>query len=278
VRSLSYLQVHGEGTRTMKGDESGECEVEALVVPRSGDKSDQVRDVFEDTPRYLKSRRVDIRCRIDVVKGYASTLDAKRMLDIGCGDGTISLQLVTKSSRLTLMDLSSSMIATARENIPKGLEDMVELRNENFATASFDSEQFDLIVSVGVMAHVESPDAFLSKIKSLLRPGGSLILEFTDAFHVVGRVGRFWSWLRELLAPAKYRTNKLSFAEVARLFDRHNLKLVSTYRYSRVPLPMFNKFVSHDAEYRLVKRFFGRCMANRNAWLGNEYICLLTTE
>ena len=29
---------------------------------------------------------------------------------------------------------------------------------------------FDLIVTVGVMAHVDSPDEFLRKIKTLLRP------------------------------------------------------------------------------------------------------------
>lgn len=262
----------------MNREDNVELQMEAGVTPSRDGKREHVRHVFENAHRYLKSRGVDIRCRVETVRNWAFRVKHDRMLDIGCGDGSISLQLVDKDTHLTQMDLSSSMTAIARSNVPPALADRVEIRNEDFAVASFGDRKFDLIVTVGVMAHVDSPDEFIAKIKSLLVPGGTLIVEFTDAFHFVGKVGRFWSRLKETVAPAKYSTNKLSSAKVFEIVHRHGFKLVSTYRYSRVPVLGFNRLVGHAAEHRLVKAVFGDSTNNRNAWLGNEYICMLTTD
>jgi SAM-dependent methyltransferase len=255
------------------GRQSGVVEFPVAAANR-----ERVRSVFENAPRYFKNRGVDIRLRIDTIWSYGSRMPVNRGLDIGCGDGTISLQLVTPTSRFTLMDLSSSMMARAILNIPSGLEDNVELRNEDFATADFGSEKFDIIVAVGVMAHVDSPDEFIGKIEQLLAPEGRLILEFTDAYHLVGRLGRMWGWAKEIIAPAPYATNKLSSKDVKRILTRHRLKPERTFRYSRVPIPGFNRIVGHAQEYGLVRAFFGSSKKNRNAWLGNEYICMLRRD
>ena len=245
-----------------------------VMVSRTDSKSDYVRQVFEDAPHYLKSRRVDIRFRVEAVKKFASSMVWQRLLDIGCGDGSISLQLITPASHLTLLDLSAGMASFAKKNVPDGLAGNVEIRNENFMLASF-AEPFDLIITVGVMAHVDSPDAFLAKIKGLLRPGGSLILEFTDSRHFIGQLGRFFGRLKEMAAPALYPTNRLSFSEIAPLFDKYDLSLVTAFRYSRIPLPGIDRILSPGIQYRIAKMIFGGCLNNKNAWLGNEYICVL---
>lgn len=255
-------------------DEAANSLLQSVRATNSGN----VRHVFEDTSKYLKRRQVDVRFRIDTVAAYAAEIAPHCILDIGCGDGSISLQLARPERQLTLMDISSSMVATATSNIPSEYARNVRVRHEDFAVAEFDQEPFDLIVTVGVMAHVDSPDEFLKKIKSLLRPGGSLILEFTDAFHLVGKIGRLWGRTRELFAPAKYATNKLSYKQVAKLLEKHRLRVVSTFRYSRVPMPGFNSIVSHPKEYKFLRAFFGSSERNRNAWLGNEYIMRISAE
>jgi SAM-dependent methyltransferase len=248
------------------------------ATPRMGGKVDQVRSVFENAPRYLNGRQVDMRVRSETVRAFAAGLNARRILDIGCGDGSISLPLLTRTSQLTLLDLSASMAALAKANVPEDLAGNVEVRNEDFMAASFEPRSFDLIVSVGVLAHVDSADNFLAKIAGLLRPGGSLIVEFTDSRHAVGRLERFAGWLKEIVAPAKYSTNRLSFRAVSKLFDRHGMKLETVFRYARIPIPGIEKVVTHDFSYNLVELIFGRCPNNKNAWLGNEYICLLTAS
>ena len=268
----------GEIAEMMRRDAAADFRAPGPATLRLSIKSDQVRSVFENAPRYLDSRQVDIRVRAETVKEFAATREWQRLLDIGCGDGTISLPLLTPTSHLTLLDLSASMAAIAKSNIPEHLAANVEVRNEDFMKASFDPASFDLIISVGVMAHVESPDEFLSAIAKLLRPGGSLIIEFTDCRHIVGRLGRFLGTLQELVAPPKYRTNRLSFPEVAQLFKRHRMRVVSVFRYATVPVPGIERLLNHDMLYRIVELTFGRCTKKRNSWLGNEYICLLTVD
>jgi ubiquinone/menaquinone biosynthesis C-methylase UbiE len=245
---------------------------------QKGSKSNEVRRVFENAPRYLNSRRVDMRVRKETVKTFASRVGWQRLLDVGCGDGTISLPLLTHSSDITLLDLSSSMVARARANVPEEYIVNVNVRNENFMTALFEPGSFDLIVSVGVLAHVDSPEEFIAKVTSLIRPGGGLIIEFTDCRHIVGQIGRVFGRLKEFIAPSKYPTNRLSFGTVAPMFSKYNLKLVSIFRYARLPIPGIERILPDVIHHKLVDLIFGRADNNSAVWLGNEYICLLTLE
>jgi 2-polyprenyl-3-methyl-5-hydroxy-6-metoxy-1,4-benzoquinol methylase len=240
-------------------------------------KSNSVRNVFENAPHYLGNRRVDIRVRTNAVKAFADMVAWQRLMDVGCGDGSVSLPLVGANSHATFLDLSSSMTERVGAKIPKRYAENVQVRNEDFMTAAFSTE-FDLIVSVGVMAHVDSPEKFISKIVSLLRPGGHAIIEFTDCRHISGRLARFTSDLKEFMAPAKYRTNRLSFREVAGIFERQHLRLVSVFRYTTLPIPGVQRIANSEFQYDMIERVFGRVGRNRNQWLGNEHICLLTLD
>ena len=73
-----------------------------------------------------------------------------------------------------------------------------------------DSKSFDLIVCVGVLAHVDSPVAVIEKVAQLARPGGSVIMEFTDSFHLWSVPIVLYQNLLKLLRPQPYRLNRLS--------------------------------------------------------------------
>jgi SAM-dependent methyltransferase len=252
----------------------------ALGMPQNGgvSKSRSVREVFENAPRYLKSRRIDMMMRAEAVHSFASGIERRNFMDIGCGDASISLPLLTSGSQLTLLDLSAEMLARAKQNVPDGLAKNVILRNEDFNDAIFPPGSFDLIVAVGVMAHVDSPDEFLRKIKMLLRPGGHVILEFTDAYHFVGRTDRVFGWLKERIAPRKYSTNRLSAPRVMQLISRHQFRVLADFRYARLPIPGIHRIISADLLGGAVRAVFGKSTQNRNAWLGNEHICFLRIE
>ncbi len=84
--------------------------------------------------------------------------------------------------------------------------------------------------------------------------------------------------MKEVVAPARYPTNKLSFADVAPLFEKNKFKLVSVFRYARIPIPGIDKIMSPEMQYKIAKLIFGESSTNRNVALGNEYICLLTAD
>lgn len=240
-----------------------------------------VKAFFETPGRYLNKSSGSIRIRAETVASFTAGRSFARVLDIGCGDGSISLPLLNPNTRLTLLDLSTSMASIARANVPPALAHRVEVRNEDFMAASFDSDYFDLVICVGVLAHVVSPEEFMKKVARVLKPQGSLILQFTDSCHFVGRLVRLMNRLREIRVPRTYKANLLSFTQVERLCRHQELRLVSVFRYAMVPLPnhpWLQRVASPSAFYRHTRRIFGTFGRNRNARLGNEYMCLFTRE
>jgi len=234
-----------------------------------------VREVFEQAGRYLEKRRYDIRIRAETVKAMADGLEFSRILDIGCGDGSISLPLLRLGRHLTLLDFSSSMTAIARSNVPQHLAASIDVRNEDFTTAEFAEHSFDLIICIGVMAHVDSPDRLLHKIYQLLKPNGAVILEFTDAYHPVSWIRRSAKALRRLVATPRYPVNLFSFRRVQTLLAKHHFRLFSLFCYG---LPYYfglDKSLTQETRYAMVRRIFGSYQRPRNRCLGNEYICVL---
>src|SRR3954447_10211691 len=111
------------------------CEKSGFVVPPIS-KTDDVRTVFDNASRYLNTRRLDMRFRTEAVQAFTANLPLERVLDVGCGDGTISLPLLERVSHLTLLDLSPRMTELTKSKIPETFASRVEVRNEDFATST----------------------------------------------------------------------------------------------------------------------------------------------
>ncbi len=241
-------------------------------------KSHLVREVFEKADRYLEGRRYDITIRAETVADMAADLEFERVLDIGCGDGSISLPLLRPGRHLTLLDFSSSMTTIARSRVPRHLAASIEVRNEDFTNAIFEEHSFDMIICMGVMAHVDSPDKLIQKIKRLLKPGGTVILEFTDAFHPASWLGHSVNAIKRLAAPPKYPVNLLSCNRVRALLGKHNFRPSSLFRYALPRYFTLERAISQEFRYRVVRKIFGDYKRNRNRHLGNEYICVVTDD
>src|SRR5262249_47513012 len=126
-------------------------------------------------------------------------LNFSRMLDIGCGDGSVSMGLLKPGRHLMLQDLSDAMLARARSLVPAGLEPNVDTLAGDFLQAGLPQRTFDLVICLGVLSYVERLDAFLEKVASLLTPGGSLIIECTDGTHLVSRLLAAYSTMTKLV-------------------------------------------------------------------------------
>ena len=172
-------------------------------------KTEKVKSLFEVPEKYLGPRHYDIRIRAETVQEFTSTLMFDRALDIGCGDGSISLPLLPRCNRLTLLDLSRKMLELAGRRIPAERKNDVDLIDGDFMGVNLDSKSFDLIFCIGVLAHVDSPVAVIEKVAQLAKPGGWVILEFTDSFHLWSIPVVLYQNLLKLVKPPPYRLNRL---------------------------------------------------------------------
>ncbi|MGC2476466.1 MAG: methyltransferase domain-containing protein [Candidatus Sulfotelmatobacter sp.] len=242
-----------------------------MVESTMTSKVDRVKSLFDIPDKYLGPRQFDIRIRVETVEHFTTNMIADRVLDIGCGDGSISLPILSRCNHLTMLDLSDKMLDLAREKVPFDRRNDVELINGSFIGSNLTPRSFDLILCLGVLAHVDSPAAVIAEIARLAKPGASIVLELTDSYHFWGVPVVVYQKLLKLARPEPYALNRLKHRQVVSLCNDNGLKESALYRYGLPPLGT-SKVAGQDEMYRMTRYLFGPSDQNRNSWMGNQFI------
>jgi ubiquinone/menaquinone biosynthesis C-methylase UbiE len=115
--------------------------------------------------------------------GYERTLERTRyylkstdaVLEIGCGSGTTALKLAPSVARIVGADISSEMIAIAREKAAAEGHGNTEFEVATPETAPWPDESFDMALAFNVLHLLPHREAALQTVRRLLKPGGLFI-------------------------------------------------------------------------------------------------------
>jgi 2-polyprenyl-3-methyl-5-hydroxy-6-metoxy-1,4-benzoquinol methylase len=104
--------------------------------------------------------------------------NGKRVLEVGCGIGTDSINFARAGAQLTAVDLSSESLRLAKQRAEvMGVAERIEFIQANAEElTSAVSGEYDLIYSFGVVHHTPNPDRALAEIRKLAAPGATLKL------------------------------------------------------------------------------------------------------
>lgn len=110
------------------------------------------------------------------------------ILDLGCGDGRLSLEIMASGARVQAIDADQAMVAAARAN-------GVDAHLLDARQASFDA-QFDAIFTNAALHWIRPPQTVAAAMFKALRPGGRYVGEFGG--H--GNIAAIRTALRAVLA------------------------------------------------------------------------------
>lgn len=113
------------------------------------------------------------------------------LLDLGCGDGTITCELQKYFTRVVGVDASTKQIEKARQRCPK-VEFHISLATE-FQT----KEKFDTVVMILFLEHVIDPVQTLTAAANYLKPDGVIIAQVPNALAVNRRIARLMGTLKD---------------------------------------------------------------------------------
>ena len=104
-----------------------------------------------------------------------------KTLDVGCGAGSHSLSLQNdRNLEVTSIDISEKAIETCK------LRGIKNAKVQNIL--DFEGEKFDTIIllmnGVGIFGKLDDCNKYLSKLKSLLNPGGQILLDSSDIIYM----------------------------------------------------------------------------------------------
>ncbi|MHA3774162.1 class I SAM-dependent methyltransferase [Verrucomicrobiota bacterium sgz303538] len=236
------------------------------------DNETVIKEAFERPEWYLRSAAYNIRIRCETIHEFLHGRRYQNILDIGCGDGSLSFPLLTQNSKVTLLDRSRDMLGRAVSRVSGELVENTTVVNADFMTAELPTAPYDLVMCVGVLAYVNDPCAFLQKVAAVLSPGGTLILECTDGDHVMSHYFRAYDAVRRIwMGDELFRTAKRSSMSVLRIASECGFAVRNSFRYSLPPSGM-RKFVPQKVSYSAIRNVFGCAGRNRVPWLGNECI------
>ena len=126
----------------------------------------------------------------------------KRVLEVGCGIGTDSINFARAGAQLTAVELSgeSLRIAAQRADV-MGVADRIRFvqGNAEELTSVLDDGPYDLVYSFGVVHHTLHPDRALAEMRALMAPGGTLKLmvyhrRSWKVFWIVAALGQGRVW------------------------------------------------------------------------------------
>jgi SAM-dependent methyltransferase len=110
------------------------------------------------------------------------------VLELGCGGGGLSLQLLRRGAQLTALDLSPRMVELARRRAPEARFLVAPAEDTGLP-----EESFDRVVGKWVLHHVDV-GAAAAEVRRLLRPGGRAVFFENQDRNPLLRVARRRLW------------------------------------------------------------------------------------
>ena len=93
----------------------------------------------------------------------AEAIDARHVLDVGCGSGPLFAPLVSRSIRVTAIDPAPNMVALARAEAVRLPDGMVEVQQRGWEDL-FEIETYDMALALGVFDYVDAPAELLRRM------------------------------------------------------------------------------------------------------------------
>jgi SAM-dependent methyltransferase len=105
-----------------------------------------------------------------------------RLLDVGCGPGTITLDLSERVSpgETIGVDRDPGIVAEAQSLLDSRQISGVEFRTADAYALEFDDASFDVVHAHQLLQHLTDPVAALREMRRVLRPGGVLAVRDGD--------------------------------------------------------------------------------------------------
>jgi SAM-dependent methyltransferase len=155
----------------------------------------------------------------------AGARGGQRLLDVGCGPGALTAELVNRvgPDAVSAVEPSASFMAAARERLPG-----VDIRQTTAEQLPFADAAFDAALAQLVVHFMADPVAGLREMGRVTRSGGVVAACVWDHAGGRGPLSTFWRAVRELDPGADDESNLAGVREghLAELFTQAGLDAV----------------------------------------------------
>ncbi len=171
-----------------------------------------------------QSATVDAPLAMELITqaAYHSTMNVKKVLDIGCGAGNNTLKFLeyTPSFDSDLIDLSLPMLEKAKERISAVNTGKVRIIQGDFREIELPDNEYDVIFAAAVLHHLRDDQDWeitFEKIYRITAPGGSVWITDLIAHETEAVQSLMWERYGEYLISVggeEYREKVFGYIEM----------------------------------------------------------------
>jgi SAM-dependent methyltransferase len=193
----------------------------------------------ESYDRFMGRYSVALAAQLADLAGVAA---GQRVLDVGCGPGALTRELVARvgAGNVAAADPSEPFVAAARERNPG-----VDVRHAAAERLPFGDDAFDAVLAQLVVHFMADPVAGLREMARAARPGAAVAACVWDHAGGQGPLGVFWEAVRSL-DPGAHDESDLAGAReghLAELFAAAGLREIEqTVIAARVEHPSLDEW------------------------------------
>jgi ubiquinone/menaquinone biosynthesis C-methylase UbiE len=134
--------------------------------------------------------------------------EGEKMLDVGCGNGSLVFKAKDKYRELSGIDISPSRIEEAKST---AMNNFGNLDGMSFSSCNinekidFPDNKFDAATSIAVIEHVFDPYFVIREIHRVLKPGGIFIVEVPNIAYLRQRIHLLFGKLPVTSSPHNWK-------------------------------------------------------------------------
>lgn len=134
--------------------------------------------------------------RLGILSNRLAQFGAKRVFEVGMGEGTPLLTWSKMGIEVAGCDLSQPMVEATRarfkrEGIKESILFVGDAEDAKTLAPALQRGGYDAIIANGVLPHIQKEAAFFENLKMLLRPGGRVYVEFRNKLFSLFTLNRY---------------------------------------------------------------------------------------
>ena len=224
--------------------------------------TDSNQSLFDKAYQFVKRFTISQKVKL-IFKQIESNTSQKSILDIGCGTGDFLMACQTQGLKVFGVEPNDKATNIAQNKLEITI---------NSDITHFTSQTFDCITMWHVLEHVPNLPEYISSLKKLLKPNGTLIVAVPNYKSFDAKYyGQFWAAF-----DVPRHLWHFSKTSIRLLFERENMKIVKM-----IPMKFDSYYVSLLSEkYKTgssnpVKAFLVGLRSNLLALFSKEYSSII---